>query len=65
MTKVAIAAAIVVALASGFAWLAETRDSRAFVKHLVAGLALLGALMGLGAVFGKTLGDFLRQANGP
>lgn len=65
MTKVVVAAAIVVTLASFAAWLADTRDARAFVKHLLAGLAVLTTLIGLGAVFGKTLGDFLRNVNGP
>jgi hypothetical protein len=31
---------------------------------VIVSIALLTTLMGLGAVFGKVLGDFLRNVNG-
>ena len=56
---------LVVALLSGvFAWLGEARGLWPFMKMFVVSAALLLTLMGLGAVFGKTLGDFLRNVNG-
>jgi hypothetical protein len=51
-------------LSAVFAWLADARGVWSFTKVFVASAALLLTLMGLGAVFGKTLGDFLRNVNG-
>lgn len=56
--------AIVCVLAAAIAWLADARDTRSFVQVFIISVVLLLALMGLGAVFGKTLGDFLRNVNG-
>ena len=57
-------AAIVCTLSMLFAWLAATQNAKQFVKVFLVSVALLLTLMGLGAVFGKTLGDFLRNVNG-
>jgi hypothetical protein len=55
-------------LVGGFAvliaGLSDARSHRQFWTRVVAASAFLLALMGLGAVFGKTLGDFLRGVNG-
>ena len=60
-----VALGLVVALLSGvFACLGDARGLWPFTKMFVVSAALLLALMGLGAVFGKTLGDFLRNVNG-
>jgi hypothetical protein len=64
MNKIAVAGVIVAVLAGAFALLAETRNTRSFARHFFVGLLLLGAFIGVGAVFGKTLGDFLRNVNG-
>jgi hypothetical protein len=57
-------AAIVCALSTLFAWLAEPTDTKQYVKVFIVSAGLLLTLMGMGAVFGKTLGDFLRNVNG-
>jgi hypothetical protein len=51
---------ILLALGGIVAYLAEPRGLKQGVKVLAIALAFLVTLMGLGAVFGKTLGDFLR-----
>ena len=56
--------AIVLVMSALFAYLADARSLRQFAKVFFASAGLLLALMGLGAVFGKTLGDFLRNVNG-
>src|SRR3954451_4869997 len=55
---------VIAVLSAVFAWLADARGVWSFTKVFVASAALLLTLMGLGAVFGKTLGDFLRNVNG-
>ena len=55
---------IVAALSALFAWLADPRSVQMFAKVFLMSAGLLLTLMGLGAVFGKTLGDFLRNVNG-
>jgi hypothetical protein len=60
-----LALGVIVSLLSAlFAWLAEPRDGTRFLKFFLLSAALLATLIGLGAVFGKTLGDFLRNVNG-
>ena len=49
------------AVAGFVAWLATPRDRWHFLRLFATSAAVLAALMGLGAVFGKTLGDFLRN----
>jgi hypothetical protein len=44
--------------------LSDARSYRARLQILLAGAAMLLAFMGLGALFGKVLGDFLRNVNG-
>ena len=56
--------AIVVSMSALFAYLADPRSPRQFAKVFFASAGMLLTLMGLGAVFGKTLGDFLRNVNG-
>jgi len=56
--------AIVVSMSALFAYLADPRSPRQFAKVFLASAGMLLTLMGLGAVFGKTLGDFLRNVNG-
>ncbi|MGC4082341.1 MAG: hypothetical protein QM736_09610 [Vicinamibacterales bacterium] len=51
-------------LALLFAWLSAPRTRWQFVKAFVTSVTVLVTLMGLGAVFGKTLGDFLRNVHG-
>ena len=51
---------VVIALAASFGWLAVPRDRWHYLRVFATSAAFLAALMGLGAVFGKTLGDFLR-----
>jgi len=55
---------IVASMSALFAWLADARSARTFGKVFLVSVGLLLTLMGLGAVFGKTLGDFLRNVNG-
>jgi len=55
---------VIAVLSAVFAWLADTRGVWPFTKMFVASAALLLSLIGLGAVFGKALGDFLRNVNG-
>jgi H+/gluconate symporter-like permease len=45
-------------------YLAEPRGAAGFARVFLAAMAFFMVLMGLGAVFGKTLGDFLRNAHG-
>jgi hypothetical protein len=56
--------ALLLGLAGIVAYLAEPRGRKEGVKVFAVALAFLVTLMGLGAVFGKTLGDFLRGVNG-
>ena len=56
--------AVLLALAGVVAYLAEPRGLKQGVKVFAVALLFMATLMGLGAVFGKTLGDFLRNANG-
>ena len=56
--------AILVTLSAVCAVLGRTGSTRQHVFLFLAGLTLLGALAGIGAVFGKVLGDFLRNVNG-
>lgn len=55
---------IVGALSALFAWLSSPRTAWQFCRAFAISVAFLLTLMGLGAVFGKTLGDFLRNVNG-
>jgi hypothetical protein len=55
--------ALLLGLACIVAYLAEPRGLKQCVKVFAVSLEFLLALMGLG-VFGKTLGDFLRNVNG-
>jgi hypothetical protein len=55
---------ILVGLSAVVAYLAELRGLKQSVTAFAVALGFLVALMGLGAVFGKTLGDFLRNVNG-
>ncbi len=45
-------------------YLSEPRTRLQSLKRLIVTIVALFALMGMGAVFGKTLGDFLRNVNG-
>ena len=45
-------------------YLAEPRGYKQRMRVFVVTAAALVTLMGLGAVFGKVLGDFLRNVNG-
>lgn len=58
------AAAVLIALSGVLAYLSDPRTPRQYVKRLLVIVVLLLALMGIGAVSGKTLGDFLRNVNG-
>jgi len=64
LTSAAALGAIVLSLSTLFAYLADPRSPRQFAKIFLVSAGLLLTLMGLGAVFGKTLGDFLRNVNG-
>ncbi len=64
LTSAAALGVIVLSLSALFAYLADPRSSRQFAKIFLVSAGLLLTLMGLGAVFGKTLGDFLRNVNG-
>ena len=55
---------VIAILSAVFAWLADARGVWPFTKVFVVSAGLLLTLMGLGAVFGKVLGDFLRNVNG-
>lgn len=57
-------AVILCALAAAVSYLAEPRGRIEAAKVFLVTLAVFITLMGLGAVFGKTLGDFLRNVNG-
>ena len=50
-------------LAAVITLLAPPRSPTRSVKVFLVSVVFLVALAGLGAVFGKTLGDFLRGAN--
>jgi hypothetical protein len=56
--------ALLFGLAGAVAYLAEPRGLRQAIRVYAVALAFLVTLMGLGAVCGKTLGDFLRNVNG-
>ena len=55
---------LVVVFAAVLTYLSEPRTPVQSVKRLIVTIIALFALMGMGAVFGKTLGDFLRNVNG-
>lgn len=55
---------IVVLFAALAAALSDPPTVAAAAKVFLVAVAFLIALIGLGAVFGKTLGDFLRNVNG-
>lgn len=55
---------IVTVFAALVTMLADPPTSPAAARAFLAAVAFFITLMGLGAVFGKTLGDFLRNANG-
>jgi len=57
-------AATVLAMSALIAWLADTNSVWHFLKVFAVSALALTASMGLAAVFGKTLGDFLRNVNG-
>ena len=56
--------ATVVSLSLLVTYLAEPRDYTRAAQIFGVSVAALVTLMGLGAVFGKVLGDFLRNVNG-
>jgi hypothetical protein len=56
-------ACIVCVLSMLITYLADPCGLKQSAKVFVVSVVVLAALMGLGAVFGKTLGDFLRNAN--
>jgi hypothetical protein len=56
-------AVILVALALFFVFLSGPLTFSGRARVFAVSLAVLTALIGLGAVFGKTLGDFLRNSN--
>ena len=64
MKTFAVTGLIVVALAMAFACLAETSSRKQFLTIILVSIAVLVAFITIGAVFGKTLGDFLRNVNG-
>jgi hypothetical protein len=64
LTSAAALGVIVLSLSALFTYLADPRSPRQFAKIFLVSAGLLLTLMGLGAVFGKTLGDFLRNVNG-
>ena len=64
LTSAAALGVIVLSLSALFAYLADPRSPRQFAKIFLVSAGLLLTLMGLGAMFGKTLGDFLRNVNG-
>jgi hypothetical protein len=55
---------VLLALAATVASLAEARGLKQSVKVFALALAFPVTLVDLGAVFGKTLGEFLRNENG-
>lgn len=55
---------LVVAFAAVLTYLSEPQTRAHWLKRLVVTVIALFALMGMGAVFGKVLGDFLRNVNG-
>ena len=57
-------AAILVTLSAVCAGLGGAGSTRRMVSVFLAGLLLFAALAGIGAVFGKVLGDFLRNTSG-
>jgi hypothetical protein len=63
-TTFVLTGAVVVALAFVAAVLADTPTWAKFFQILAISAVVLLAFVGLGAVFGKTLGDFLRNPGG-
>ena len=59
-----ILALLIVGFALVIAGVSDARTRRQFWTRVAVASAFLMSLMGLGAVFGKTLGDFLRGVNG-
>jgi hypothetical protein len=55
---------LIVPFAAVLTYLSEPRTRGQSVTRLIVTIVALFALMGMGAVFGKTLGDFLRNVNG-
>lgn len=56
---------VLLATTSGaLAFISDPRTPAEYAKRMMVILAVLLALMGFGAVSGKTLGDFLRNVNG-
>jgi type IV secretory pathway VirB2 component (pilin) len=56
-------AVLIVVFSALLAALAPRAGWRRYLTRLVVTTAMFGSLMGLGAVFGKVLGDFLRNVN--
>jgi hypothetical protein len=56
-------AVVLVTLASALAALTPFSGAPQYFKHWTVALGLLAAFVGLGALFGKVLGDFLRAVN--
>ena len=55
---------LIVGFALVIAGLSDAPTRRQFWTRVLVASVFLLSLMGLGAVFGKTLGDFLRNVNG-
>ena len=62
-THVRTLAVLIVMFSALLAALAPHAGWRRYVTRLVVITVMFGTLMGLGAVFGKVLGDFLRGVN--
>lgn len=58
-----VIASLVIALAGGFAALVPCTGRWTYLRNVAIGIATLSALMALGALFGRVLGDFLREVN--
>ena len=63
-TTLALTGVVVITLAVVVAALADAPTWKEFVKVMAISALVLLTFIGLGAVFGKTLGDFLRHPNG-
>lgn len=59
-----IFAAILVVLSGACASIGGVARSTRILTMFLVSLAVFAALAGIGAVFGKVLGDFLRNVNG-
>jgi hypothetical protein len=62
-THVRALAVLIVLFSALVAALAPRAGWGRYLTRLVVTTAVFGSLMGLGAVFGKVLGDFLRDVN--